>query len=43
MVAGRFESNQRNHMMAVAVREANPTEIEWLRVAQENSPIALWL
>ena len=40
LVTGRFENNQRNHMMAAAVREANPTEIEWLRVAQENSPAA---
>lgn len=39
MVTGRFENNQRNHMMAAAVREANPTELEWLRVAQENSPV----
>ena len=40
IVTGRFENNQRSHMMATAVREANPSEIEWLRATQDNSPAA---
>lgn len=35
MVTGRFENNKNSHMMASAVREANPSEIEWLRSAQK--------
>ncbi|MEO8438957.1 MAG: hypothetical protein ABI540_01930 [Spartobacteria bacterium] len=30
MVTGRFENDKNCHMMASAVREANPSEIEWL-------------
>ncbi len=40
MVTGRFENDQRSHLMAAAVREANPSEIAWLRAAHDNSPAA---
>jgi hypothetical protein len=34
IVTGTFENARRSHMMATAVREANPAEIEWLRARQ---------
>ncbi|CAN5485377.1 hypothetical protein BH20VER3_BH20VER3_12270 [soil metagenome] len=34
MVTGRFENAKLSHMMASAVREANPSEIEWWQAAQ---------
>ncbi len=36
MVTGRFENDKCNHMMASAVREANPSEIEWLQAAHNK-------
>ncbi len=35
LVTGIFENERRGHMMASAVREANRSEIEWLR-ARKN-------
>lgn len=35
LVTGIFENDRRAHMMASAVRDADCTEIEWLRV-QKN-------
>lgn len=34
LVAGIFENERRGHMMTSAVREANHSEIEWLRAGK---------
>ncbi len=36
MVTGLFENARRGHMMASAVREANSSEIQWLRWGQDQ-------
>lgn len=36
MVTGIFENARRSHMMASAVREANTSEIQWLRSGQSQ-------
>ncbi len=39
MVTGRFENAKLSHMMASAVREANASELQWLRSGQSQGAV----
>jgi hypothetical protein len=36
-VTGVFENDRRGHMMSTSVRDADPSEIEWLRITQNEA------
>lgn len=36
-VTGVFENDRRGHMMSTSVRDANPSEIEWLRTTKNEA------
>ena len=40
MVTGRFENARLSHMMESAVREANTSEIQWLRSGQNQDHVS---